>query len=194
MKRGDVLNLTNGVTCAGTGGLKARYTFEKGKGITVFVMGAMKPDGSLPDPAQVLGELGWVRKSEITSLPPEEREHCRGCTLPAEVARLRASEATWQECAADRERERDAQAGLYQGAVRVLHALAENDRTALGTVNEAYQQDVDAIVALRNKVERLSTALRMGPMLLKQLGGMLPGSAEIVRTVVEAAENALEAT
>lgn len=55
--------------------------------------------------------------------------------------------------------ERDGQAGLYRGAVKVLHALANDDRLALGTVNEDYQADVDEIIVerdrLRAEVERL---------------------------------------
>lgn len=67
MKRGDVLNLTNGITVGGTNGLKMRVTFEKGKGVAVLVLGAMQPDGSLLDAAEALGKLGWVRATPVGS-------------------------------------------------------------------------------------------------------------------------------
>lgn len=42
-----------------------------------------------------------------------------------------------------------------------------------------------------DEIARLRAALRM-VLMLKQLGGMMPGSREIVQTIVEAAESALE--
>jgi len=46
-------------------------------------------------------------------------------------------------------------------------------------------------VGLLQEVERLRNALRMVGM-LRQLGGMMPGSREVVQTVIDAADAAME--
>lgn len=81
-----------------------------------------------------------------------------------------------------------------------LDALKSDIADALKTISE-YEQaaDVEArmgdearaeAIALRAQIDALSGILRMVGM-LRQLGGLLPGSREVVMAVVEAADAAL---
>lgn len=67
-------------------------------------------------------------------------------------------------------------------------AVAENHHYAMysADLNKAHE----VADALRTKVDALSSALRMVGM-LRQLGGLLSGSREVVMAVVEAADAAL---
>jgi len=66
--------------------------------------------------------------------------------------------------------------GLYRGAVLVFDALARDDRMLLATVNEDYQQSVDAVVVIRIERDDAITA-RNREMLARQEAEELYASA-----------------